>query len=159
MNFKKVSLISIIALVILLALYFFVDNKVEENKESKIGEGIKLTMYKSPNCGCCAVYERIMKKKGFEFESIMVDDMTEIKDKYKIPADKQSCHTMTMGDYYVEGHVPADALVKLFNEKPDIKGIGLPGMPAGTPGMGGVKNETWVIYQDKEGEFSDFMRI
>jgi len=71
----------------------------------------------------------------------------------------QSCHTTEIGDYFVEGHVPIEAIDKLLAEKPDIDGITLPDMPAGSPGMPGVKREEFVIYSLKDGESSEFMRI
>ena len=71
----------------------------------------------------------------------------------------QSCHTTIIGKYFIEGHVPFEAVEKLLKEQPDIDGIALPGMPIGTPGMPGDKDEPYVIYQLKDGKFSVFMTI
>ena len=68
-----------------------------------------------------------------------------------MPPETQSCHTVVIGDYVIEGHVPLGALVKLFTEKPAIAGIGLPGMPMGTPGMEGPKSETYNVLSFGEG--------
>ena len=71
----------------------------------------------------------------------------------------QSCHTSILGKYFIEGHVPIEAINKLVKEKPEIDGIVLPGMPIGTPGMPGVKDEPYVIYQLIDGKPSVFMTI
>jgi hypothetical protein len=82
-----------------------------------------------------------------------------IKQKYNIPVEMQSCHTTILGKYFIEGHVPLEAVNKLLKEQPDIDGIALPGMPIGTPGMPGDKDEPYVIYQLKDGKSSVFMTI
>ena len=82
-----------------------------------------------------------------------------IKSQYQIPAEMQSCHTSVIDDYFIEGHVPMEAIEKLMNEKPDIDGIALPRMPSGSPGMPGVKTETWIIYSLKDGQYEEFMRV
>ena len=82
-----------------------------------------------------------------------------IKEKYNIPIEMQSCHTTILDKYFIEGHVPIEAINKLLKEKPDIDGIALPGMPIGTPGMPGKKEEPYIIYQLVDGESSVFMII
>ena len=62
-------------------------------------------------------------------------DLRPIKAKYGIPADLEACHTALVGGYVVEGHVPADVIVRLLRERPRIVGLAVPGMPAGSPGM------------------------
>lgn len=71
----------------------------------------------------------------------------------------QSCHTTVIGGYYIEGHVPVEAIKRLLEEKPQIDGIALPGMPAGSPGMSGSKEGPFVIYSISGGQTSEFMRI
>ena len=82
-----------------------------------------------------------------------------IKQKYSIPLEMQSCHTTIIDKYFIEGHVPLEAINKLLKERPDIDGLALPGMPIGTPGMPGDKEEPYVIYQLVDGNFSVFMTI
>ena len=83
-----------------------------------------------------------------------------VKEKYGIPYSMRSCHTTVIGDYFVEGHVPIEAVEKLMLEKPDIKGIALPGMPSGSPGMPGSKQGPFIVYAiNKDGSTSEFMRI
>ena len=117
------------------------------------------TVKKSPSCGCCNGYIAALESDGFQVKSVNMDDLTAIKNKYNIPTEMQSCHTTIIGRYFIEGHVPLDAVKKLLQEQPDIDGIALPGMPIGTPGMPGPKESPFVIYQIKDGQSSEFMKI
>jgi hypothetical protein len=85
-------------------------------------------------------------------------DMAAFKDSVGVPADLGSCHTALVDNYFVEGHVPADSVHRLLAEQPMVDGIALPGMPAGTPGMPGVKDETWIGYALAGGEVREFSR-
>jgi hypothetical protein len=109
--------------------------------------GIKAKIYQSPSCECCIIYGKYLKKYGFSVETIFVKDLKSIKKRYKIPQGMESCHTVEIENYFVEGHVPIEAIQKLLNEKPDINGIALPGMPSGSPGMPGLKMEKFKIHQ------------
>ena len=116
--------------------------------------------HKSRSCGCCGIHSNYIKDKGLNFKVINMDNVLPIKEKYGIPLELYSCHTVILGDYFVEGHMPAEAIEKLITEKPDITGIALPGMPSGSPGMPGTKTETWIIYSvNKDGTYDEFMRI
>lgn len=121
--------------------------------------GVPLTMYKSPTCGCCVGNSAVLKNNGFDVQVVPTGDMKFVKSRFNIPVEMQSCHTSVIGDYFVEGHVPNAAITKLLEEQPDIDGIALPGMPSGSAGMPGVKNQEWIIYSIKDGEYSEFMRI
>jgi len=122
--------------------------------------GMEATIYKSSSCGCCGLYTNYPKKYGFQVKIVDIFDLDSIKTRYNIPGNMQSCHTTVMGDYFVEGHMPIEAINKLLEEKPDIAGIALPGMPSGSPGMPGYKQEKFMIYQvAKDGSVREFMRI
>lgn len=121
--------------------------------------GTKVELYKSASCGCCVGYAAELSGKGFDVEKINVTDTQSIKTKYNIPSNMQSCHTAVIDGYFVEGHVPIEAVNKLLAEKPDIDGIALPRMPSGSPGMPGAKTETFVIYALKNGNATVFMEI
>ena len=119
-----------------------------------------ITVFKSLTCGCCGDYVDYLKREGFKVRVENVSNMLSIKEKYKIPQDLESCHTAIVDGYFIEGHVPIEAIKKLISEKPDILGIALPGMPQGSPGMGGVKKEAFKIYGlSKAGEILEFMSI
>lgn len=124
------------------------------------GSGYAVTLYKSPSCGCCSRHAAILEEVGFDVTIEKTDDMQSTKQKYNIPQGKESCHTSVIGDYVVEGHVPSEAIEKLLTEKPDIAGIGLSGMPIGTPGMPGQKQSPFEVYQlSHDGEVSPYMTI
>lgn len=119
----------------------------------------KITVYKSPTCGCCIGYIAELERQGFDVELISTRDTSSIKQRYNIPTNMQSCHTSIIGDYFVEGHVPIDTVRQLMEERPDIDGIVLPDMPAGSPGMPGVKRGLFHIYALSDGVPSDYTKI
>lgn len=96
----------------------------------------EVTVYKDPNCGCCHKWVDHMKANGFKVVAHDTSDMDAVKKSFGVPSDLQSCHTGVVGGYAFEGHVPADVIRKLLAEKPkDIRGVAVPGMPQGSPGM------------------------
>jgi hypothetical protein len=107
---------------------------------------IQATLYKNPQCSCCEGYAQYLEKNGFKVDVKPTNDLAEISQKAGVPEDLEGCHTMFVGGYVVDGHVPVDVIRKLLAEKPAIAGIALPGMPSGSPGMTGPKTETWTIY-------------
>lgn len=94
-----------------------------------------LVVTKSPTCGCCHLWVEHMQKVGFKVEVHDVDDINLVKARVGVPYGKGSCHTAEVGGYFVEGHVPAEDVKRLLAEKPDAKGLTVPGMPMGSPGM------------------------
>ena len=121
----------------------------------------EIKIYKSMSCGCCDVYASYFKGKGnSNTEIVNTEDLDSIKEQYGVPSGMESCHTTIIGDYFVEGHIPLEAIEKLLQEKPNIKGIAMPGMPSGSPGMLGQKAGDFVIYSIKhDGSYEEFMRI
>lgn len=106
------------------------------NKPSASNEALPtVVVHKSPTCSCCGLWVDHLHAAGFEVEVRNSENLNPIKQSLGIPADKASCHTAQVGDYFVEGHVPAEDIKRLLAEKPDAKGLVLPGMPAGSPGM------------------------
>lgn len=96
-----------------------------------------VTVYKSASCGCCANWVEHMREAGFEVEARDVPDaeLPTIKVEHGVAPGHQSCHTAVVGDYVVEGHVPADLVRRMLEEQPDIAGLAVPNMPVGSPGM------------------------
>lgn len=90
---------------------------------------------KSPSCGCCGSWIEHVEKAGFKVEINDTEDMNPIKERVGVPYGKGSCHTAEVGGYFIEGHVPAEDIKRLLAERPDAKGLTVPGMPAGSPGM------------------------
>ncbi len=106
----------------------------------------RATLYKDPQCGCCEGYADYLRRNGFEVDVKPTNDLAEISRKAGIPEAMEGCHTMFLDGYVIDGHVPVTIVRKLLAEKPTIAGITLPGMPAGSPGMGGTKTEKFVVY-------------
>jgi hypothetical protein len=124
------------------------------------GAGKTVTLYKSPNCGCCSGHAAALEAAGFAVNIEMTNDLDAVKQEHSIPVDGASCHTSVIGDYVVEGHVPLEAIETLLSEKPEIAGIGLPGMPIGTPGMPGRKTAPYEVYKLSEnGVMSPYLTI
>lgn len=106
-------------------------------------------LYHDPNCGCCGQYVAYLREHGVDVDvkTVSGTEMMDVKARFGIDASMQSCHTMEIGGYAVEGHVPLAAIEKLLAERPDVRGIALPGMPTGSPGMNGPKTAPFEIYQ------------
>ncbi|MGH6701843.1 MAG: DUF411 domain-containing protein [Bradyrhizobium sp.] len=109
-------------------------------------ELIRATLYKNPQCSCCEGYAAYLRKNGFEVDVKPTNDLAEISSKAGVPEKFQGCHTMFIGEYVVDGHVPVNVVRKLLSERPAIAGITLPGMPEGSPGMTGNKHGPFTIY-------------
>ena len=95
----------------------------------------RVTVYKNESCGCCKLWVQPLQKAGFEVQVNDVSNLGPIKERVGIPPAMGSCHTAEVGGYFVEGHVPADDIKRLLRERPDARGLTVPGMPAGSPGM------------------------
>jgi hypothetical protein len=117
--------------------------------------GPAIQVYKDASCGCCSLWVDHLRKAGFKATVTDADDMAAIKTKHGVPQRARSCHTGLVGGYVVEGHVPAEDVLRLLKERPAIVGIGVPGMPIGSPGMevAGVKPQAYdVLAFNKAGE-------
>lgn len=112
--------------------------------------------YKSPTCGCCELWIEHMRTAGFRVEVRDTADMAAIKVGAGVPVGKGSCHTARVGQYYLEGHVPAGDVKRLIAEQPDARGLLVPGMVLGSPGMeqGGVKQPYDVLLLAQDGSTS-----
>lgn len=95
----------------------------------------KVKVHKSAYCGCCANWVEHLRKEGFEVEVHETEELARVKSELGVPTELESCHTAEVEGYVVEGHVPADVIARLLTERPDVRGIAVPGMPAGSPGM------------------------
>lgn len=108
-------------------------------------ESPTVTVYKSPSCGCCSKWADHLRAEGFKVKTKEVIDLRPVKDKHGIRPGLASCHTATVGGYVIEGHVPADVIMRLLDERPDLQGLAVPGMPMGSPGMEGPVSESYDI--------------
>ncbi|HIE5097898.1 TPA: DUF411 domain-containing protein, partial [Stenotrophomonas maltophilia] len=92
-------------------------------------------VHKTASCGCCGIWVDHLKAEGFQVDVRDTDDMNPIKVRLGVPVGKASCHTAEIGGYVIEGHIPAEDIKRLLAERPAARGLVLPGMPAGSPGM------------------------
>jgi hypothetical protein len=92
-------------------------------------------VYKTASCGCCRAWVEHMQTHGFPVKVRNLEDLGPIKERVGVPYGLGSCHTAEVGGYFIEGHVPANEVQRLLTEKPKAKGLVVPGMPAGSPGM------------------------
>ena len=101
------------------------------------GEGVQVVMYQNPSCGCCGEWVKHMRANGFEVEVHKHDvNVNDIKRQENITPKIASCHTAYVDGYLIEGHVPARDIKRLLAERPtDIRGLAVPGMIVGSPGM------------------------
>ena len=120
----------------------------------------KVVVYKSPTCGCCEKWIEHMEEAGYEIEIHDTNDMQPIKMQHGIVRQAQSCHTAIVDGYVIEGHVPARFIAQMLEEKPDIKGLAVPGMPQGSPGMEGPNPVDYnVIALGDSGKASIYARV
>lgn len=103
-------------------------------------------LYKTPQCGCCQDHAAHLRRHGYRVKEIATPDLEGIKRRQGVPEQLFGCHTILVGGYVVEGHVSAQVIDRLLAERPKIRGISLPGMPQGSPGMTGTKTEPFRIY-------------
>lgn len=105
----------------------------------------RMTVYKDPQCGCCANWNDAMRKAGFAIDVRDTGDLAQVKASLGVPAPLASCHTGVAGGYLFEGHVPPDLVQKVLRERPALVGLFVPGMPMGSPGMEGPNPERYDI--------------
>ena|SRR5215510_11339651 len=97
--------------------------------------GPLVKVFKNESCGCCKLWVAHVEEAGFATEVHHVDNLGPIKERVGIPVGQGSCHTAEVGGYFIEGHVSAADIQRLLREKPKAKGLTVPGMPIGSPGM------------------------
>ena len=119
-------------------------------------EDIVVEVHRAPNCGCCTGWEAYMQDQGFTVVSWDDPGLTEFKIASGVPSTAMSCHTAIVDGYIVEGHVPVEAILDLLEQRPDIDGIALPGMPSGSPGMPGEQTAPFEILAIDDGTTSVF---
>lgn len=121
----------------------------------------RIVVHKSESCGCCKLWITHLEKAGFKVQAIDESNMGPIKERVGVPYGKGSCHTGVVDGYFIEGHVPAADIKKLLREKPDAKGLTVPGMPAGSPGMevpSGQVDDYEVLLVAKDGSTSVYAK-
>jgi len=119
----------------------------------------KFTVYKSPWCGCCGNWVKHLEANGHSVVTKNTETLDALKKMAGVPEPLQSCHTATVDGYVIEGHVPAKDIERLLAERPKAKGLAVPGMPAGSPGMEGGAPENYnVMLFQPDGSASVYTR-
>ena len=141
----QVTLIGAVATVAALAVWLSVSTTASEDAD--------IVVYKTLTCGCCHNWVAHLRNSGLAVSVVNVRNTRPMRSRVGVPRDLASCHTPVVGNYWVEGHVPADLIQRLMVEKPeDIRGIAVPGMPVGSPGMEGPNPVEYdVVAYDIEG--------
>jgi hypothetical protein len=104
-----------------------------------------VTVHKDPNCGCCTGWAEHLERAGFSVTTVDTQRLNAVKARLGVPADLHACHTGEIAGYVIEGHVPAAAVDRLLAERPAARGLAVPGMPVGSPGMEGGEPETYEV--------------
>ncbi|MFC0252038.1 DUF411 domain-containing protein [Massilia consociata] len=117
-----------------------------------------IEVYKTATCGCCKQWIKHLEANGFTVKAQDVDDPSGYREKFGIPAQYGSCHTGRVGGYAVEGHVPAADIKRMLAEKPKARGLAVPGMPMGSPGMEGSRKDTYEVLLVKDGGKTDIYK-
>lgn len=151
---SKFWIIAAVVVAVLGALVYLKDAK--KASASPLA-GKEVTVYRTVTCGCCKNYISYLENAGLVVKEELVTDIQAIKAQNNIPSELASCHTTVMDGYVVEGHIPTQVMEQLAKEKPSVRGIALPGMPQGSPGMPGVKAGSWAISSfTDDGQISTF---
>lgn len=119
-----------------------------------------IDVYKSPTCGCCNNWIDHLKANGFGVRSYDTDNVAQHKARLGVPPGYGSCHTAEIDGYVIEGHVPAKEIKRLLKEKPRARGLVVPAMPVGSPGMeaDGRKDPYKVFLVNRNGSTQTYVQ-
>lgn len=106
----------------------------------------QVTVYKTPWCGCCHAWAEAVEKAGYKVSTLDLEDLSAIRKQAGVPADMEGCHIAAVDGYFLEGHVPLEAIRKLLSERPQVAGLAVPGMPQGSLGMGDETSAAYEVY-------------
>jgi hypothetical protein len=107
----------------------------------------RVVVTKDPTCGCCTAWAEHLRGAGFPVEVVETAEINRVKTRLGVPSALASCHTAEVGGYVIEGHVPAAEIRRLLAERPAARGLAVPGMPMGSPGMEmeGMEPDTFEV--------------
>lgn len=127
MNKSAIALVSTL-LIAVAALFVLMSPQLNDG-------ATRMVVYQDPGCGCCSMWVDHIRAAGIDVEIRKTSNISMIKRQYGVARELQSCHTGMIDGYIVEGHVPAEDVLRMLEERPEIKGLSVPGMPIGSPGM------------------------
>lgn len=120
---------------VLLLIMLPAGNLAAESADAERVNSELIKVYRDPDCSCCHRWIEHLRRNGYQVEDHKTGRLNLIKQELNIPSRLASCHTATVDGYIIEGHVPASDIRRLLNERPNIHGLSVPGMPIGSPGM------------------------
>ncbi len=135
MNIKRLALVASFIMILSSFSYATDESTSPDKKPANSGYRPSITVHKNHHCDCCVRWVEYLVANRFAVRVENVDDLGHVKRRVGIPSDKESCHTAEIEGYFIEGHVPADDIKRLIRTKPDAKGLIVPAMPIGSPGM------------------------
>ena len=126
-----------------------------------VSAGEAVTVYKTPWCGCCHEWAQVLEDAGYSVRTVDLEDLSQVRQQAGVPQDMLSCHVASAGGYFLEGHVPLEAIGTLIAERPDVAGLAVPGMPQGSLGMGGEPEayEVYAVPRDPRAAPYVFLRV
>ncbi|MEH2008847.1 DUF411 domain-containing protein [Nostoc sp.] len=132
--------------------------RTQDQRTSLKSTALNAIVYHSPDCNCCGGWIDHLKAQGFKITDFSTPDIARVKQKYNVPDNLSSCHTAIVNGYVIEGHVPAEDIKRLLQEKPNVVGLSVPQMPVGTPGMeiGNRKDSFSVLSFDRNDSVTVF---
>lgn len=133
-----------VALAIGVAMFAFISGS-DTNNNDRVAHPDRVVVHMSPYCSCCGDWVEYIENEGFDVDVRPTADLQSVRDDLAVPMSLTSCHTAEVGGYVVEGHVPAEEVHTLLEERPDYRGIAVPGMPVGSPGMEGPNPEAFEV--------------
>lgn len=148
MTLRRTTLASVASAAVLGAATLFVTPAAAQTVE----------VWKSRFCGCCAAWVEHMRAAGFTVTTHETEDLDPLKARHGVTPALQSCHTAVVEGYVVEGHVPADTVRRLLQERPQARGLAVPGMPPSAPGMDTGTEPYAVVLFDERGKSSVYER-
>ncbi|MGA7981776.1 MAG: DUF411 domain-containing protein [Chromatiaceae bacterium] len=118
---------------------------------ASLAAGETVTVYKSPTCGCCEKWISHLREQGLAVDAVDLTDLRMVKSMAGVKPEQASCHTARVGGYVIEGHVPAQDIRRLLAERPKVRGLTVPGMPMGSPGMEGPRRDSYQVLTLEDG--------
>ena len=140
---NKIKIFSSAFLVLTVSIYIGFNFSAKTAEADTVKE--EIMVYKSPTCGCCKKWVKHLESEGFNVKTKNIRNLQPVKNEIGVKRQFQSCHTAKIGGYFIEGHVPAADIKRMLSEKPNIKGLAVPGMPMGSPGMEGHRIDKYDV--------------
>ncbi|MDZ7681192.1 MAG: DUF411 domain-containing protein [Fodinibius sp.] len=125
---------------------WYIINDYYARQDGGSSDNAQVVMYKNAGCQCCDKWAEYMQGSGYSVKVVNAENLYAVKSEEGVPQNMGACHTSVIGDYVVEGHVPAEDIRRLLKEQPDARGLVVPGMPASSPGMNTAFGEPYKVY-------------